>query len=144
MAPPAISHAASRSSDQLANRCTHCGGDSMSIQTILSDLYSHRESLEALYKHFHRNPELSLQEHKTAERVEAELAGFGVEEVLRVGRTGVVAILRNGEGPVVAMRGDIDALPMAERSGKDYAAEGVTQVDEATGKETPEIGRAHG
>jgi len=37
-----------------------------------------------------------------------------------------VAILRNGDGPVVAMRGDIDALPMAERSGKDYAAEGVT------------------
>ena len=109
----------------------------MSTQTILSDLASHRESLEALYKHFHRNPELSLQENRTAERVEAELAGFGVEEVLRVGRTGVVAILRNGEGPVVAMRGDIDALPMAERSGKDYAAEGVTQVDEATGKETP-------
>lgn len=48
-----------------------------------------------------------------------------------------MAILRNGDGPVVAMRGDIDALPMAERSGKDYAAEGVTQVDETTGKETP-------
>ena len=109
----------------------------MPVQAILSDLESHRETYEALYKHFHRNPELSLQEYRTAERVEAELESCGVGEVLRIGRTGVVAILRNGEGPVVAMRGDIDALPMAERSGKDYAAEGVTQVDEATGKATP-------
>ena len=109
----------------------------MSIQSILSDLASHRESYEALYRHFHRNPELSLQEYRTAARIEAELASFGIDEVLRIGKTGVVAVLRNGDGPVVAMRGDIDALPMAERSGKDYAAEGVTQVDEATGKETP-------
>src|SRR5690606_5048135 len=113
------------------------GGGAMSIQSILSDLASHRESYEELYRHFHRNPELSLQEYRTAERIEAELASFGIDEVLRIGNTGGVAGLRNGDGPVVAMRGDIDALPMAERSGKDYAAEGVTQVDEATGKETP-------
>lgn len=109
----------------------------MSVKNILSGLDASRGAREALYKHFHRNPELSLQEYRTAERIEAELEASGIEEVKRIGRTGVVAILRNGEGPVVAMRGDIDALPMAERSGKDYAAEGVTQVDEATGKETP-------
>ena len=109
----------------------------MSIQKILSDLDSRRDALEALYKHFHRNPELSLQEYKTAERVESELKAHGIDEILRIAKTGIVAILRNGAGPVVAMRGDIDALPMAERSGKDYAAEGVTQVDETTGKDTP-------
>ena len=106
----------------------------MSIQSILADLESTRRAREALYKHFHRHPELSLQEHRTAERIEQELRGFGIDEVLRIGSTGVVAILRNGDGPVVAMRGDIDGLPMAERSGVDYAAEGVTQVDEATGE----------
>ncbi|MBJ6977828.1 amidohydrolase [Luteimonas sp. MC1895] len=109
----------------------------MSIQTILSDLASSRDRREALYKHFHLNPELSLQEYRTAERIEAELRACGVDEVLKIGRTGLVAILRNGDGPVVAMRGDTDGLPMAERTGLDYAAEGVTQVDEATGLETP-------
>lgn len=109
----------------------------MSIQNILSDLASHRNALESLYKHFHRHPELSQQEYATADRIEQELRGRGIEEVLRIGKTGLVAILRNGDGPVVAMRGDIDALPMAERSGVDYAAEGVTQVDESTGQDTP-------
>ena len=109
----------------------------MSIQTILSDLASTRGVREELYKDFHRHPELSLQEFRTADRIEEALHSYGVDEVLRIGRTGVVGILRNGEGPVVAMRGDTDGLPMAERSGKDYAAEGVTQVDEATGRETP-------
>ena len=108
----------------------------MSIQGILSDLDSNRDAREALYKHFHRHPELSLQEHATAARIEAELTASGIE-VLRIGKTGLVGIIRNGKGAIVAMRGDIDALPMAERSGREYAAEGVTQVDEATGKETP-------
>lgn len=109
----------------------------MSIQTILSELDSSRETLEELYRHFHRNPELSLQEYRTSERIEQELRGRGIEDIQRIGKTGLVATLRNGEGPVVAMRGDIDALPMAERSGVEYAAEGVTQVDEATGQDTP-------
>jgi hippurate hydrolase len=108
----------------------------MSIQNILSGLASTRDAREALYKHFHRHPELSLQEYQTADRIEAELKACGIES-LRIGKTGVVGIIRNGEGPVVAMRGDIDGLPMAEQSGRDYAAEGVTQVDEATGKVTP-------
>ncbi|MGY0559449.1 amidohydrolase [Luteimonas sp. A277] len=109
----------------------------MSIQTILSDLDSSREILEELYRHFHRHPELSLQEYKTADRIEQELRSRGIEEVQRIAKTGLVVVLRNGDGPIVAMRGDIDALPMAERSGVAYAAEGVTQVDETTGQETP-------
>lgn len=109
----------------------------MSIQAILSDLHSHRESREELYKHFHRHPELSLQEYETAAKIRSELADYGVDDIIKVTDTGLVGVIRNGDGPVVAMRGDIDGLPMAERSGKDYSAEGVTQVDENTGVETP-------
>ena len=109
----------------------------MSIPSILSGLAASRDRHEALYKHFHRHPELSLQEHRTAERIEQELRAGGIDDIVRIGETGLVALLRNGDGPMVAMRGDIDALPMAERSGVDYAAEGVTQVDQATGRETP-------
>lgn len=109
----------------------------MNTQKILSNLDSNRDVREELYKHFHRTPELSLQEYKTADKIEEELKSYGLEEVLRVGKTGVVGIIRNGEGPVVAMRGDTDGLPMEERSGRDYAAVGVTQIDETTGIETP-------
>lgn len=108
----------------------------MSIQTILAELAATRDTREQLYKHFHQIPELSLQEHRTAAKIQTELESYGVE-VIRVGETGLVGVIRNGEGPTVAMRGDIDALPMVEQSGKDYAAEGVTQVDENTGIETP-------
>jgi len=109
----------------------------MTIQNIVSHLDTTRSAREELYKEFHRIPELSLQEHKTSAKIRGELDRIGVDELNPVGRTGLVAILRNGDGPVVAMRADIDGLPMAEQSGKDYSAEGVTQVDENTGVETP-------
>lgn len=109
----------------------------MKISTILSDLDTNRDYREALYKHFHQNPELSLQEFKTAARIESELRSYGITEVLRIGETGLVAVITNGAGPVVAMRADIDGLPMAEQSGKDYAATGVTQLDAVTGIDTP-------
>jgi len=78
--------------------------------------------LRGLYRELHQQPELSLEEHKTAERIEAELASFDVE-VQRIGGTGVVAILRNGTGPTVLARADTDALPVAEQTGLDYASE---------------------
>lgn len=108
----------------------------MPVQKILTELDTTRSARESLYKHFHRIPELALQEHQTSEKIREELESYGVE-VIRIGDTGVVGVIENGDGPVVAMRADIDALPMAEESGKDYAAEGAMQVDENTGKETP-------
>lgn len=102
----------------------------------MSDLPETRAAREELYKHFHRSPELSLQEYETAAKIRSELEAGGIE-VITIGETGLVGVISNGEGPVVAMRGDIDALPMAEQSGKDYAATGVTQVDRNTGEETP-------
>lgn len=105
------------------------------VKKILGDLMSTGTEREALYKHFHQHPELSMQEHATAERIVKELESSGIR-VTRVGETGVVAVVDNGEGPVVAMRADIDALPVKEASGKDYAST-ATQVDTKTGAEVP-------
>lgn len=105
------------------------------VKKILGGLASTRTEREELYKHFHQHPELSMQEHATAERIVKELESSGIW-VTRVGETGVVAVVDNGEGPVVAMRADIDALPVKEASGKDYAST-ATQVDAKTGVEVP-------
>ncbi|MFI7583434.1 amidohydrolase [Kocuria sp. M1N1S27] len=80
-----------------------------------------REDLHELYRHLHRTPELSMQEHATAELIRARMEALGCESFL-CGGTGVVAVLRNGEGPVVGFRADTDALPLAEDTGLDYAS----------------------
>ena len=80
------------------------------------------EYLARLFDHFHRNPELSTIEHETARRMalELSLAGFDVTE--GVGGTGVVAMLKNGDGPLVMMRADMDGLPVEEKSGLENAS----------------------
>lgn len=85
-------------------------------------------SLEALYKHFHSHPELSWQEQETAKRIAQELQSAGCEVTERVGGYGVVGLLRNGEGPTVMVRADMDALPIVERTGAPYASQ-VRAVD---------------
>jgi hippurate hydrolase len=85
--------------------------------------------LGKLFDHFHRNPELSFKEVKTAARMAAELRKVpGVVVTEKVGRTGVVGVLKNGAGPVVLVRADMDGLPVEEKSGLSYAATGVRQV----------------
>lgn len=101
--------------------------------SIKADYESH---LAALFEHFHRNPELSLIEHATADRMASELRDSGFEVTEGVGGTGVVAIMRNGEGPVVMMRADMDGLPLQEKSGLAYASV-ATQVDPITGNTVP-------
>ena len=76
-----------------------------------------------LYRELHANPELSFQEVATAREVAERLRSAGYEVTEEVGRTGVVAMLRNGEGPTVMVRGDMDALPITEATGLDYASE---------------------
>lgn len=97
--------------------------------------------LKDLFIHFHRNPELSLVENKTATRLakELKLAGFEVTEGVGVtvkGKpsTGIVAIMKNGEGPLVMMRADMDGLPVVEKSGLEYAST-AKQISPITGKE---------
>lgn len=74
-------------------------------------------NLAALFDHFHRNPELSGLEVQTSARMAAELSALGYEVTTGVGGTGVVAVLKNGDGPTVMIRADMDGLPLNEQSG---------------------------
>ena len=79
-------------------------------------------SLETLYKHLHSNPELSLKEEQTAARMAKELKGLGFEVTEKVGGYGVVGVFKNGKGPTVLVRTDMDALPVLGRTGLAYAS----------------------
>jgi amidohydrolase len=79
-------------------------------------------SLETLYKDLHTHPELSLMEVRTAAHVADELRKAGYDVTTNVGGTGVVAILKNGPGPTVMVRTDLDALPVTEKTGRPYAS----------------------
>lgn len=92
-------------------------------------------NLGALFDHFHRNPELSGMETQTAARMASELRALGYEVTEGVGGTGVVAVLRNGDGPTVMIRADMDGLPLQEQSGLPNAST-ARQVD-ADGTEKP-------
>jgi amidohydrolase len=78
--------------------------------------------LEALYKQLHANPELSLHEARTSARLARELKEIGFEVTEHVGGYGVVGVLKNGEGPTVMVRTDMDALPVIERTELPYAS----------------------
>jgi hippurate hydrolase len=88
-------------------------------QGIAEDL----PQLEALYKHFHTHPELSLLEEQTAARLSRELKEIGFEVTDAVGGHGIVGVLKNGTGPTVLVRTDMDALPVIERTGLPYASQ---------------------
>ncbi|MBC9733980.1 amidohydrolase [Nocardioides sp. zg-578] len=79
-------------------------------------------ALLALYQDLHRHPELGFQERRTAGLVAQRLSSFGFEVVTGVGGTGVVGVLRNGPGPTALVRADMDALPVKEATGLDYAS----------------------
>ncbi|RAZ32808.1 amidohydrolase [Microbacterium sp. SMR1] len=78
--------------------------------------------LDALYTDLHRHPELSFQETRTAAVIAARLSELGLEYEEGIGRTGVVTAIRNGDGPVVWLRADMDGLPVPEQTGLEYAS----------------------
>jgi len=84
--------------------------------------------LKELFLYFHQNPELSTMEHKTSARLADELTALGYTVTRNVGGTGIVALLENGEGPLVMFRADMDGLPVEEKSGLAYASR-AKQVD---------------
>ncbi|MFC3573581.1 amidohydrolase [Streptomyces yaanensis] len=88
--------------------------------------------LEDCYRDLHRHPELSLREHRTAGKLTERLRTAGYETAEGVGGTGVVGVLRNGDGPTVLLRADMDALPVTEETGLPYASE-VADVMHACG-----------
>ena len=82
--------------------------------------------LDALYKDIHAHPEIAFQEVKTAERLATEMRALGFEVTEKVGKTGLVAIYGNGEGPTIMVRTELDALPMEEKTGLAYASHDKT------------------
>ena len=100
-----------------------------SLLTSLPDLSPY----ENLYKHFHSHPELSLQEYETAATVAKHLQKLEVYDVsTKIGGTGLVGVLKNGPGKTVLLRADMDALPVEEKTGLEYASK-VTVKDESDG-----------
>ena len=77
---------------------------------------------EEVYKDLHLHPELSLQENRTSKIVASHLKDAGFEVTEHVGVTGVVGLMKNGAGPTIMLRSDMDALPMKEESGVPYAS----------------------
>jgi hippurate hydrolase len=91
------------------------------------------KELVSLYQHIHSNPELSLMEVKTAARLAEEVRKLGYDVTEKVGGNGVVAVLKNGPGPVVLIRTDMDALPIIEQTGLPYASK--VKVKDQAGNE---------
>src|SRR2546421_2490399 len=112
------------------------------FMVTLTDALEHAQplldELEAIYSDVHRHPELSMQEVRTARMAADHVQALGYEVTREVGVTGVVAVLRNGAGPTVMLRADMDALPMQEKTGLPYAST-VTAKDE----EGATVGVAH-
>ena len=88
----------------------------------------YQSKLKDLFLYFHQNPELSTMEHQTSARLADELASLGFTVHRGVGGTGIVALMENGEGPLVMFRADMDGLPVEEKSGVAYASQ-AKQVD---------------
>ncbi|HEX6541426.1 MAG TPA: M20 family metallopeptidase [Ktedonobacterales bacterium] len=102
---------------------------------VLASLKDLLPDLETLYKDIHAHPELSMHETRTADLAAGRLRAAGYEVTTGIGKTGVVGLLRNGDGPVVMLRADMDALPVKEATGLPYAST-VTATD-GEGKTVP-------
>jgi hippurate hydrolase len=101
---------------------------------IEASVESDYPKLEVLYKDIHAHPELAFQEEKTAAKLAAEMRALGFEVTEKVGKTGLVAIYKNGAGPTIMVRTELDALPMEEKTGLPYASHDKTIWN---GRETP-------
>ena len=87
------------------------------------------DKVQALYRQIHQHPELPFQEHETSARLAEALETLGYEVTRGVGGTGVVALLHNGEGPTVMLRGDMDALPIKEDTGLEFASTRTAETE---------------
>jgi amidohydrolase len=97
--------------------------------TVSAEVDAVYPQTEALYLDLHRHPELSTHEQQTAAKLAAGLRGLGYTVTTAVGHTGVVGILKNGDGPVVMLRTELDALPVEEKTGLPYASTVRTKDD---------------
>ncbi|MCM3418192.1 amidohydrolase [Sphingopyxis alaskensis] len=105
-----------------------------SAQTLRGEVQAQMPSLMAIYDDLHANPELSFMEVRSAGILAAEARKLGFEVTEKVGGTGVVAVMKNGPGPIVMVRADMDALPVTEQTGLPGASK--VRVTTAEGVET--------
>ena len=94
-----------------------------SVQAVMPELMT-------LYKDLHQSPELSSVEFNTAKKLAKTAQALGFEVTEKVGGTGVVAVLKNGKGPTVLIRADMDALPVKEQTGLAFASKVITTTEE--------------
>src|SRR6185503_15765466 len=85
----------------------------------------HVDELVKVYQDFHSHPELSFREERTAAKLAEELKSLGIEVTTGIGKTGVVGLLKNGDGPTIMIRTDLDALPVVEATGLPFASKVV-------------------
>jgi amidohydrolase len=111
-----------RDSDDLKSQAPPTAWVKERLAAVDQQLDGDIKDLVSLYQHLHSNPELSLMEVKTAARLAEEVRKMGYEVTEKVGGNGVVAVLKNGAGPVVLIRTDMDALPIVEQTGLSYAS----------------------
>ncbi|GAC1668714.1 MAG: M20 family metallopeptidase [Steroidobacteraceae bacterium] len=104
-------------------------GRSLSAAPVTDEVDAVYPQSDALYLDLHRHPELSFHEQQTAAKLAAELRKLGYAVTTGVGRTGVVAVLKNGEGPTTLLRTELDALPVEEKTGLPYASTVRTKDD---------------
>ncbi|MEO0334101.1 MAG: amidohydrolase, partial [Bacteroidota bacterium] len=102
------------------------------VQNFINQQYS---SLDTLYKYLHRNPELSSQEEQTSRLIADELTSLGFDVQEKLGMHNLAGVLKNGEGPTLLIRTDMDALPLEEKTGLPYAstATGTNAAGEPVG-----------
>lgn len=93
-----------------------------SAQDLRAGVAEDMPELMELYRDLHANPELSFEEHKTAAKLAKRMRDLGFEVTEGVGRTGVVSVMKNGEGPTVLLRADMDGLPVVEQTGLPFAS----------------------
>lgn len=100
-------------------------GAPVQANDLREDLAADMPELMELYRDLHANPELSFEEHKTAAKLAERMRALGFEVTEGVGQTGVVSVMKNGDGPVVMLRADMDGLPVVEQTGLPYASKVV-------------------
>jgi hippurate hydrolase len=100
--------------------------DSAAVAGQINGMYP---QLETIYKDLHAHPEIAFQEVRTAAKLAAEMRTLGFEVTEKVGKTGIVAIYKNGKGPTVLVRTEMDGLPMEEKSGFPYSSKAHAQLE---------------
>ncbi|MCI0418225.1 MAG: amidohydrolase, partial [Acidobacteria bacterium] len=117
---------------------TRMAAQTPALLEVESRVNAEYESLFQLYRHLHANPELSFQEAKTSERLQQELRSAGFEVTGNFGGHGLVGVLKNGTGPTVMIRTDLDGLPVIEQTGLEYASRVKTKDEQGN-----EVGVMH-